>query len=499
MSGRFAARVILFSSLIALVITMAELGFEYQRDLRQIDGRMAQIRDAYVESITENLWVTDKERLDTQLQGIVRLPDFVAAEIRVNGRTEIRHGPGLVGNGVSQTFVLERMHQGRLQPIGELVVTATYEDAFQRMVQRAFVFLAANGVKTLLVALFIVALFYRLVGRHVEKISVYAHEHDQPDGAPDLILNRQPPVRPDELSELVVAINHLRQQLIEHVRRESSRAETLEQMVAARTAEIRAQQEVLRLAKDEAEWANRAKSHFLASMSHELRTPLNAILGFAQLLEMTAETANQKESVGHIIEAGKQLMAMLENVLELTATEVRQLHYPLESVAVTEVLQYCREQFREMAERHGMTFVLEGPSVAPTVFIQANRQRLRQALSNYVSNAIKYGKPGGHIYLGAALMDGWVRIGVRDEGPGIPAELQAQLFTPFNRLGRETGEVLGAGLGLSVTREVVEIMGGRVGVVSQPGQGATFWAEFPLLANHSGAVAERWRLTKNGA
>lgn len=488
LSGRFAALVILFSSLIALVLTATELGYEYVRDLRQIDGRMAQIRDAYVDSITENLWVADKERLDTQLQGIVRLPDFVLAEIRVNGKTEIRHGPGLAGGGVSHAFALERPHQGRMQHIGELVVGASYEGAFQRMIQRTLLFLAANAMKTMLVALFIVALFYRLVGRHVEKISVYAHEHDHPDGAPELALNRPPPVRPDELSELVGAINHLRQQLIEHVRHESLRAQTLEEAVAERTAEIRAQQAALRLARDEAEWASRAKSHFLASMSHELRTPLNAILGFAQILEMTADTADQKEGVTHIIEAGKQLMTMLENVLELTATEVRQLHYPLELVAVSEMLQSGTKQFRQLAERQGMKFELEEAQVGPTAFIHINRQRLLQALANYVSNAIKYGQPDGCIYLGASMGDGRVRIAVRDEGPGIPVELQAQLFTPFNRLGRENSDVLGAGLGLSVAREVVEVMGGRVGVASQPGQGATFWMDFPLAVGAEGRL-----------
>lgn len=478
LSGRFAALVVLFSSMIALVLTATELGYEYVRDLRQIDSRMSQIGDAYVDSITENLWVMDKERLDTQLQGIVRLPDFVVAEIRVNGKTEFRQGSGLTGKGVSHTFVLERQHQGRMQTIGELVVEASYEGAFQRMLQRAVVFLMANSMKTLLVALLMVILFYRLVGRHVERISVYAHEHDHPDSATELVLKRRPPVRPDELSELVAAINHLRQQLLEHVRRKASRAETLEEKVAERTAEIQAQQETLRMARDEAERASQAKSQFLASMSHELRTPMNAILGFSQLLEMDDTLGpEQRQSIQEIRKAGDHLLGLINEVLDLAKVESGTLDLSLEPVEIAPLVQECLGLVTQLAQQRHIRIGVEEIN---TVAVRADRMRLKQVLLNLITNAIKYNRPGGQVRIAARSQDGHrLRVTVMDTGLGIPADKLDQLFVPFSRLGHEMSAIEGTGIGLVLTRRMVEMMGGTVGVESEIGVGSKFWIELP--------------------
>ncbi len=490
LSARFAATVILFSSVIALVITAGELVYEYQRDLQRIDGRMVQIESAYLDSVAENLWVVDRDRLDTLLLGISRQPDFVLAEIRVNGRTEMSRGEGLRGDGIRQTFVLKHLHQGREQVIGELVVAATYDQAFRRIMQRALFLLVANGIKTLLVAVFIIALFYRRIGQHIEKMSSYAHAHSDPSEAPPLVLERVEPPRPDELSELVAAINQLREQLLVYAGQESMRASRFEHEVALRTAELQEQHKALLIAREEAEWASRAKSHFLASMSHELRTPLNAVLGFAQLLQMSAKTDEDKASIQHILDGGWQLMAMVDNVLQLTANEVRQQSSERELVEVVQLLQACADPCRRLVEKQGLQLrLMVADSLAGGCHVLADRQRLQQVLLSYVSNAIKYGKPAGRITLGAALHQGRVRLAVSDEGEGIPRDQQDQLFTPFGRLGRENSAILGAGLGLSVAREVVELMGGKVGVDSEEGKGATFWIEFALSPGGARAAA----------
>ena len=231
LARRLALRVILFSAALALLITATELGFEYRRDLHRIDDRMAQIRVAYLDSVTENVWVADRERIETLLQGISRLPDFVQAEVLVNGRTEYRFGPGLQGaEGVSEVFELWRTHQGRRLLIGELVVAATYEGAWRRLLERAAFFLVGNAAKTLLVVLFIFGLYYRLIGRHLERTAAYAQAHAHADAAEPLQLERQP--RRDELDDLVTALNHMRGELVQRSQAQQAQLERLAEQAA---------------------------------------------------------------------------------------------------------------------------------------------------------------------------------------------------------------------------------------------------------------------------
>ena len=224
---RLALLIILFSSTIALSITALELTHSYLDDVRQIDRRMVQVRDAYLDSVIENVWVADRDRVDTLLMGITRLPDFVLAEIRVDGKTEQRRGPGLSGSGVTQVFELEYLHQGKLQHIGQLVVAASYEGAWQRVLERVIFLLLSNGAKTLLVALFIFALVQHLIGRHLERVAAYAQEHAHAGEAQPLRLERDEPARPDELSALVGAINHLRGELVEVSRSQQQQLEVV--------------------------------------------------------------------------------------------------------------------------------------------------------------------------------------------------------------------------------------------------------------------------------
>jgi diguanylate cyclase (GGDEF)-like protein/PAS domain S-box-containing protein len=227
MARRLALRIIFFSSTIALFVTGAELAEGYRDDVQQIDARMAQIRDAYLDSVIENVWVVDRERLDTLLMGITRLPDFVLAEIRVDGRVQQRRGPGLVGAGVVKVFELEYPHQGRMQRIGQLVVAASYEGARQRVLDRAIFLLLGNSAKTLLVALFIFVLVQRLIGRHLRQIADYAQNQAHTRQAPPLRLERREPKRPDELSRVVASLNHLRHELLEVTQTQQQQLEVL--------------------------------------------------------------------------------------------------------------------------------------------------------------------------------------------------------------------------------------------------------------------------------
>ena len=211
---KLATYIVLFSSMLALGITATELSIEYFRDLRYIDQRMQQVEDSYLPSVVENLWVVDHERLATLLTGITRLPDFVFAEIRVDGKPVVTHGKALTGSGTSRTFELRREHRGQKLLIGELVVSASYEMVYRRTIDRLLFFLGANALKTFLVVLFVFAIFYRLIGRHLEQVASHAAQVAQVGTDTLLVLQRQEPQGGDEFSELVAALNAMRQRLL---------------------------------------------------------------------------------------------------------------------------------------------------------------------------------------------------------------------------------------------------------------------------------------------
>jgi len=230
-----------------------------------------------------------------------------------------------------------------------------------------------------------------------------------------------------------------------------------------------------------AESANRAKTDFISSMSHELRTPLNAILGFAQLVESgtPAPTPTQKRSIDQILKAGWYLLDLINEILDLALIESGTLSLSSEPVSLSEVLLECRAMVEPQAQQRGIGLIftrLEMPR-----YVKADRTRLKQVMINLLFNAIKYNQPGGHVTVECTLSPPQtIRISVRDTGAGLtPAQL-AQLFQPFNRLGRESGAEEGTGIGLVVTQRLVHLMHGKIGVDSTPEVGSVFWVELTL-------------------
>jgi len=230
-----------------------------------------------------------------------------------------------------------------------------------------------------------------------------------------------------------------------------------------------------------AEKANRAKTDFLSNMSHELRTPLNAILGFAQLMESSAPppTPPQKRKIDQILKAGWYLLELINEILDLALIESGKVTLSREPVSLAEVMLECRAMIEPQAQKRGigMTF----PRFEIPYFVKADRTRVKQVLINLLFNAIKYNKPGGAVAMEYALRPpDSIRISVRDTGAGLTPEQLVQLFQPFNRLGKEAGAEEGTGIGLVVTKRLVELMGGTIGVESVVGTGSVFWIELSL-------------------
>ena len=232
-----------------------------------------------------------------------------------------------------------------------------------------------------------------------------------------------------------------------------------------------------------ADQANRAKSDFLSSMSHELRSPLSAILGFAQLIESGTPppSASQQESVGHILQAGWYLLALINEILDLALIESGKLSVSAQAVSLGELMADCQAMIEPQAQASGVR--LSYPRFEQPCFVQADRTRAKQVLVNLLSNAIKYNRSGGQVDVRCQRLPAQrVRVSVRDTGPGLSAEQLAQLFEPFNRLGQEEGPVQGTGIGLVVSKQLVELMGGCIGAESSPGVGSLFWFELNAAA-----------------
>ena len=310
---------------------------------------------------------------------------------------------------------------------------------------------------------------------------------------------RAPKLSDDEVGTLVESFNDMmreieqRTQALEASNREKEREveerrsaqqevmqlnEGLEQRVRERTAQLETSNDELALATVTAERANRAKSEFLSSMSHELRTPLNAIIGFGQLLDaddFPATPEQRREFTGHIVRAGNHLLSLINEILNLAQIESGRLTVSIESVLLGELLEDCQTMIAPLGARRGVRLQFPGRC---EFGVKADRVRLKQVLLNLLSNAVKYNRDHGAVVVECTgTEEGRVRISVQDTGIGLRPDQLESLFQSFNRLGQEAGEVEGTGIGLVVTKRLVELMGGTIGAHSTQGMGSVFWIE----------------------
>lgn len=254
----------------------------------------------------------------------------------------------------------------------------------------------------------------------------------------------------------------------------------LERQVRENVMELAEANQRLEQARTAAEHANAEKSRFLSNMSHELRTPLNGILGFAQILAADKLPATQLEKqrfARNIVQSGQHLLKLVNEILDLARIEAGKVPLAMEAVDLPTVLQECRMMVTPLAAKRDISL---GFGTVPQKSLRADRTRLMQVLINLLSNAIKYNHDQGRVAVDCCPVNGSrLRISVSDTGPGLDPDQVQHIFQPFHRLGRDEEEE-GSGLGLALTRRVVEAMQGAIGVESEPGAGSTFWVELPL-------------------
>ncbi len=224
--------------------------------------------------------------------------------------------------------------------------------------------------------------------------------------------------------------------------------------------------------------ANNAKNEFLSRMSHELRTPLNAVLGFGQILERRLQDSPHLEPVQHILRAGRHLLNLINEVLDIARIEAGELSISLEPVAVGGMIEETATLMQPLAEAMGIELCVDSGSLND--YVLADRQRLRQVLLNLISNAVKYNRSGGKVWLSWASSQGFTTLVVRDDGPGIPSGMHDRLFVAFDRLGAEATAIEGTGVGLTVSRALTELMHGAIVFDSEIGRGTSFSVSFPV-------------------
>jgi PAS domain S-box-containing protein len=240
----------------------------------------------------------------------------------------------------------------------------------------------------------------------------------------------------------------------------------------------------LAAAKEEAERANAAKSEFMSRMSHELRTPLNSVLGFAQILQMELESKEDLELVDHVYKSGQHLLTLINEVLDISRVESGNIGLSLQSVRLRDLVDECLDIIGPQAKERGVGI---NCTDSYDYSVTADQLRLKQVILNLLSNAIKFNRPHGSVTLNFGVKSNNVRFSVADTGFGIAPELRERLFTAFDRLDAETRGIEGTGLGLMLSKTLIEAMGGTLGFETTVDEGSTFWFELPLAKNSSAA------------
>ncbi|HZE44515.1 MAG TPA: ATP-binding protein [Steroidobacteraceae bacterium] len=417
--------------------------------------------------------------------------------------------PGVEGVSVEHgSLIVFKRIEAHGQILGVVYLRADYE-LYDRLLSYAGIALSV-AIIALLVAWLMSLWLHRIVTGPILAIGATAREVVERRDYSRRVEKRSD----DELGALVDAFNDMmreterRTEALEASSREKGREvderrlaqqevtrlnEELERRVQERTAQLELLNTDLAVATAAAEGANRAKSEFLSNMSHELRTPLNAIIGFGNLLE-SADTKNftpekRRSFVEHIVTAGSHLLTLINDILNLAQIDAGKVSLSIEPVPLAGVLEECRAMTEPLAVERNIRLLFPLDS---DMRVHADRTRLKQVLINLLSNAVKYNRDSGSVVIDCTRpLPGRIRISIQDTGIGISSEQLQALFQPFNRLGQESGAQEGTGIGLVVTKRLVELMGGSMGVTSESGTGSQFWIELDAESPRATSIAAR--------
>ncbi|WP_111641107.1 sensor histidine kinase [Marinimicrobium alkaliphilum] len=481
---RLLLLIILFSSCVTLLSTGVQLYVDYQRDLSAINTRLDEVESGYLGSISASLWNLDIRQLQLQLEGVRHLPDIQSVAVYENPQgvdnpLALRIGEPVEQRAIVREYRLVYHLGGEGRDIGRLVINASMDEVYRRLWEKAVVILMTQGVKTFVVSLFILYIFYRLVTQHLSTIAQFVSRFKLGKATSQLTLARTPPRKADELDQVTHAFNELGDNL--HQAYEALRevnAELERDIIARR----RAEEEVKRLNEGleqrvrqrtaELEAANKELASFSYSVSHDLRAPLRRIEGFRRILVEDCGHDLHGDA-GHYlsrIESGTREMAeMIDSFLRLS--RVTQGELCVEDTNVSQLVQRVFNQQQEREPDRPARLELE-----PDICADVDRRIFEVLITNLLDNAWKYSRQRNEILIRFARdqSSGQNVYCLGDNGVGFDMKYADRLFTPFSRL-HKAEDFDGIGIGLATVQRIIARHGGRIWAKSSPGAGATFY------------------------
>ncbi|MFE8072083.1 response regulator [Marinobacteraceae bacterium S3BR75-40.1] len=480
---RLLVYVLLFSVVLSIVAAGVQLAGEYRQekgDLLEMQQQAAKMVSA---SLSTNLWHIRLDEARNDLEGLLSLPGIHYARVTTTeGRVlQVGEAPDQHTVEYSYTLKVDRPDTGIPVQVGTLNILSSLEPLYSRLWDRGLATLLSQGVIVLLGALVLLLIVRMMLTRHLTAMADFANQLNFDALIAPLQLRRRPPSRPDELSDLERALNTMRLQLLDEARR-------------LRESELQSQGE-----RDKAVRANQAKNLFLANVSHELRTPLQSVLGYAALIEHSDLDPEQRDYVSTLKRSAENLSSIINDLLDISRMEAGKLELEQIPFDIRDTVDDVITMLAPRAREKRLALERRIPDHLPAALL-GDPIRLRQVLLNLVSNAIRF-TDSGHVMISAEVLersprDVKVRFAVEDTGVGIAKEDLPLIYEPYVQLGsRFRRKLSGAGLGLTICRQLVHLMSGSLDVESTPGRGSTFWVDLtlPVASEHSAMIRQDTR------